>query len=156
MPEPPPKPGPQPTSFAEVVALAEARREPLLANQLAGEVHLVHFEPGRIELRPEAGAPRDLAGRLGRLLQEWTGERWVVSVSDVEGAPTLRSQRQEHEASRRAALEQDPLVQAVLETFPGAKLVARRDPPEGHQDGSGADQRSPGNSPEGQTREEGG
>ncbi len=102
-----------------------------------------------------AAAPRDLAGRLGRLLQEWTGERWVVSVSDVPGAPTLRSQQQEHEASRRAAVEQDPLVQAVLETFPGAKLVARRDRPASSGDGPETAGRSPGISPEGRDREEG-
>ncbi len=153
--QPEPELRPRPTSFAEVVALAQVRREPLLAHQLAGEVHLVHFEPGRLEFRPDAGAPRDLAGRLGRLLQDWTGERWVVSVSDVEGAPTLRSQQQEHEASRRAAVEKDPLVQAVLEKFPGAKLVDRRDRPAGHGDEPGAGDRSLGNSPEGQTREEG-
>jgi DNA polymerase-3 subunit gamma/tau len=128
----------QPTSFAEVVALAETRREVILANHLAGDVHLVRFEPGRIEFRPEAAAPRDLAGRLGRLLQEWTGERWVVSVSDVPGDPTLRSERRESEARQRAAAQKDPLVQAVLETFPGAKMVALRDEAPGADDDSEA------------------
>ncbi len=129
---------PQPTSFTEVVALAEARREVLLANHLTGDVHLVHFEPGRIEFRPEAAAPRDLAGRLGRLLQEWTGERWVVSVSDAPGAATLRDARQDLANRQRAAAQENPLVQAVLETFPGAKMVALRDEPPGADDDSGA------------------
>jgi DNA polymerase-3 subunit gamma/tau len=129
---------PQPTSFAEVVALAETHREVIVANHLSGDVHLVHFEPGRIEFRPEAAAPRDLAGRLGRLLQEWTGERWVVSVSDVPGDPTLRSERQESEARQRAAAQKDPLVQAVLETFPGAKMVALRGEAPGKDDDSEA------------------
>jgi DNA polymerase-3 subunit gamma/tau len=150
-----PESRPQPTSFAEVVALAAARREALLANHLAGDVHLVHFEPGRIELRPEAGAPRDLAGRLGGLLQEWTGERWVVSVSDVPGAPTLRSQQQEYEASRRAAAQQDPLVRAVLETFPGAKMVARRDQPTSGAERPEATPQSTAASGDGRNREEG-
>ena len=129
---------PQPTSFTEVVALAEARREVLLANHLTGDVHLVHFEPGRIEFRPEAAAPRDLAGRLGRLLQEWTGERWVVSVSDAPGAAMLRDARRDLADRQRAAAQENPLVQAVLETFPGAKMVALRDEPPGADDDSGA------------------
>ncbi len=129
---------PRATSFAEVVALAEARREVLLANHLAGDVHLVHFEPGRIEFRPEEAAPRDLAGRLGRRLQEWTGERWVVSVSDAPGAATLRDARQDLADRQRAAAQENPLVQAVLETFPGAKMVALRDEPPGADDDSGA------------------
>ncbi|MDH3790363.1 MAG: DNA polymerase III subunit gamma/tau, partial [Rhodospirillales bacterium] len=118
--------------------LAEARREVLLANHLTGDVHLVHFEPGRIEFRPEAAAPRDLAGRLGRLLQEWTGERWVVSVSDAPGAAMLRDARRDLADRQRAAAQENPLVQAVLETFPGAKMVALRDEPPGADDDSGA------------------
>ncbi len=117
---------PQPASFAEVVALVRAEREAVLARHLIDDVHLVSFEPGRIELRPTGEAPRDLAGRLGRLLQDWTGRRWVVSVSGEPGQETLRAQRAAADAKGREAALQDPLVQAVLDSFPGAKLVARR------------------------------
>jgi DNA polymerase-3 subunit gamma/tau len=130
-----PEPRAQPSSFAEVVALAGARREVVLAQHLSGDVHLVHFEPGRIEFRPEAAAPRDLAGRLGRLLQEWTGARWVVSVSDAPGDPTLRDARRDLLERKLTAARGEPLVQAVLETFPGAKMVALRD----EAPGAGAD-----------------
>jgi DNA polymerase-3 subunit gamma/tau len=116
----------QPASFEEVVELVVAEREAILARHLTDDVHLVHFEPGRIELRPTGEAPRDLAGKLGRLLQERTGRRWLVSVSGEPGQPTLRRQRDAAEAKLRDAALRDPLVQAVLETFPGAKLVARR------------------------------
>jgi DNA polymerase-3 subunit gamma/tau len=110
-----------------VVELVVAEREAILARHLTDDVHLVRFEPGRIELRPTDQAPRDLAGKLGRLLQERTGRRWLVSVSGEPGQPTLRRQRDEAEAKARDAALRDPLVQAVLETFPGAKLVARRE-----------------------------
>ena len=83
---------PPPQSFAEVVALFERRREALLRSHLVSNVHLVSFEPGRIEFRPAEGAPRDLANRLGQLLGEWTGMRWVVAVSQAAGAPTLATQ----------------------------------------------------------------
>ncbi len=119
----------QPRSFAEVVELAQANCEVVLANHLAGDVQLVRFEAGRIELRPGEAAPRDLAGRLGRLLEEWTGRRWVVSVSDAAGEPTLRDQQRAADAKAREAALQAPLVQAALQVFPGAKLVARRDGP---------------------------
>ena len=126
---------PQPSRFAEVVALARDNREAIIANHLAEDVHLVRFEPGRIEFRPGEGAPPKLPGQLGRLLQEWTGRRWVVSVSGEPGAPTLRRQNDETEAARRREALDDPLVKAVLETFPGAKMVARRDTPGHDEDG---------------------
>jgi len=89
--------------------------------------HLVHFEPGRIELRPADGAPRDLANRLGQLLGEWTGTRWLIAISEAEGEPTLRQQEASHDRALRNEVARHPLVQAVLETFPGATIAAVRE-----------------------------
>ena len=116
-----------PQSFAEVVALFDRRREAVLSSHLAAYLHLVSFEPGRIEFRPASGAPRDLANRLGQLLGEWTGNRWLVAVSEAEGEPTLRQRREEREAELRSGVAAHPLVQAVLATFPGATIAAVRE-----------------------------
>ncbi len=118
---------PQPTSFAEVVELARVNRERLFASQLAAQVHPVKFEPGRIELRLVEEAPRDLAGRLGRLLETWTGRRWMVSISDQEGAPTLQDQEKADEERLRREVMAQPLVKAAMDTFPGSRLVVRRE-----------------------------
>ncbi|HEY3911808.1 MAG TPA: DNA polymerase III subunit gamma/tau [Stellaceae bacterium] len=128
-PTPPPVAAlePIPQSFDEVVALFDRRREPVLRSHLAAHLHLVHFEPGRIEFRPAAGAPRDLANRLGQLLGEWTGARWLVAVSEAAGEPTLRQRQEHHEAELRNGVATHPLVQAVLETFPGATIAAVRE-----------------------------
>jgi DNA polymerase III subunit gamma/tau len=118
---------PMPQSFAEVVALFDKRREAVLRSHLLSQLHLVHFEPGRIEFRPAPGAPRDLANRLGRLLGEWTGTRWLIAVSEAEGEPTLHEQGERRERELRNEVAEHPLVQAVLETFPGATIAAIRE-----------------------------
>ena len=118
---------PMPQSFAEVVALFDRKREALLRSHLFANVHLVRFEPGRIELRPTEGAPRDLANRLGKLLGDWTGDRWVVSVSQNEGEPTLREQAAARDETLRHEAAAHPLVRAVLDAFPGARIEAVRD-----------------------------
>jgi DNA polymerase-3 subunit gamma/tau len=118
---------PMPQSWAEIVALFDRRREPLLRSHLYSHLHLVHFEPGRIEFRPAEGAPRDLANRLGQLLGEWTGTRWLIAVSDAEGEPTLRQQHEQRDRDLRNEVSNHPLVQAVLETFPGATITAVRE-----------------------------
>ncbi len=118
---------PSPQSFLEVVALFDRKREALLRSHLFANVHLVRFESGRIELRPTEGAPRDLANRLGKLLGDWTGERWVVSVSQNEGEPTLREQAAARDETMRHEAAAHPLVRAVLDTFPGARIEAVRD-----------------------------
>ena len=116
-----------PQNFAEVVALFDKRREALLRAQLWSHVHLVAFEPGRIEFRPDEGAPRDLANRLGQLLGEWTGARWIVAVSQAAGMPTLAEEETRRVSVLRSEVDAHPLVRAVLETFPGATIAAVRE-----------------------------
>jgi DNA polymerase-3 subunit gamma/tau len=118
-----------PDSFEAVVALVRARRETILANHLAGDVHLVRFERGRIELRPTERAPRNVSGELSRILQAATGDRWVVSISQEPGQPTLRDQAKAEQARAREETLSHPLVRAALETFPGARLVESDAPP---------------------------
>jgi len=122
-----PTAAPVPRSFAEVVALFDQKREALLRSHLFANVHLVRFEQGHIEIRPTETAPRDLANRLGRLLSEWTQDRWVVSISQAEGEPTLREQAAAHDEMLRHEATAHPLVRAVLETFPGARIEAVRE-----------------------------
>jgi len=126
-PVPVPTAAPAPQSFAEVVALFDQRREAVLRSHLFANVHLVRFEPGRIELRPTEAAPRDLANRLGKLLGEWTGERWVVSIAQSEGEPTLKEQAAARDETLRHEAAAHPLVRAVLDAFPGARIEAVRD-----------------------------
>jgi len=117
---------PDPRSFDEVVALFQASREAMLFAHLKKHVHLVRFAPQRIEFRPADGAPETLANRIGSLLTEWTGQRWVVSVSQDEGAPTLAEQEAAADAARRDKAAGHPLVKAALEAFPGAAIEAVR------------------------------
>ena len=80
-----------PQSFEEVVELFHRHGEPLLHGWLYGGAHLVHFEPGRIDLRLVPGAPPDLAKRTAELLGRWTARPWSIGVigEPERGAPTL-------------------------------------------------------------------
>jgi DNA polymerase-3 subunit gamma/tau len=117
---------PNPRNFTEIVALFEARREARLVHHLLHHVHEVRCEPGLIEFRPEPQAPPDLAPRLAEILGRWTGRRWIASVSSDPGKPTLTAQKATNADSLRSQAEADPMVQAILKTFPGAKLDAVR------------------------------
>ncbi len=118
---------PQPQSFLQVVELFEKHHEAVLRAHLWAHMHLVHFEPGRIELRPSEGAPRDLSNRLGSLLTQWTGQRWVVSVSSELGEPSLKEQAETRTQSLKSEAAREPLVRAVLEAFPGARIESVRE-----------------------------
>ena len=114
-------------SFEDVLAVVREKREMRLLYALENQVHLVGFEPMRLEVRLDPSAPSTLPGEISDRLSKWTGARWIVTVSGAEGAPTIAAQRVAHERARREAAEQDPLLKAALAVFPGARLVAVRD-----------------------------
>jgi DNA polymerase-3 subunit gamma/tau len=110
-------------TFAEVVALAAEKRDIGAKLALERDVRLVRCEDGQLEIALEPSAAKGFVHDLQRKLSAWTGKRWIVVVSQERGAPTLREQaeREREEVERGVAAE--PLVKAVLERFPGAKIV---------------------------------
>ncbi|NNE82697.1 MAG: DNA polymerase III subunit gamma/tau, partial [Alphaproteobacteria bacterium] len=113
---------PDPATFRELIELFAARREIQLRNHLYTNVHLIAYEPGRLEFRPNDLAPGNLAGEVLNFLREWRGAHWSVSVSGEVGEPTLAEQDSAHEQAERTAAAQDPVVRAALETFTGARI----------------------------------
>ncbi|WP_291689019.1 DNA polymerase III subunit gamma/tau, partial [Bradyrhizobium sp.] len=128
-------------SFPELVALAAEKRDLLTKAALEADVRLVRIEDGRLEVAMERSAARTLINDLSRKLEQWTGRRWTVTVSNEPGQPTVRSQNEVAKNQRERAAEADPRVQEVLARFPGAKVVEVRklapEPPE--SDASGED-----------------
>jgi DNA polymerase-3 subunit gamma/tau len=109
-----------------LVALAGEKRDLMTKAALEADVRLVKFEDGKIELALERSAARTLVSDLARKLEQWTGRRWAVVISNEAGQPTLRSQAQQKKDERERTAEADPRVQEVLARFPGAKVVEVR------------------------------
>ena len=114
-------------SFREVAALVAGAREATLHAHLLHSVHLVRFAPPVIEMRPQPDAPRDLAARLAAVLSEATGTRWTIALSTAAGEATLAEQSEAADSARRSAAAAHPLVRAILDTFPGARIEAVHD-----------------------------
>ncbi len=129
-PEPPPLEPPKasvttkpmPPSFEALLALVDDKREGVLRTNLLDFVHLVSFDLGCIEFRPAKGAPSDLAGQLTDFLNAHTAERWMVTVSQEPGQPTMTEQRAHGQADLEAEAARHPFVKQVLDAFPGAEI----------------------------------
>ena len=118
----------QPESLEELVALASRQRDIAMKIALERDVRLVKFETGRIEFALAEHGNRHLANDLAKRLKEWTGQTWFVTVVNGEGAPTLREQAEAAKGRRERDAAAHPAVRAVLQRFPGARIVDVRDP----------------------------
>jgi DNA polymerase-3 subunit gamma/tau len=117
-------------TFEEMLALIEKRRDIALKLDVERYVRPISFRPGAIEYEAAPGAPANLAQRLVGRLKEWTGERWLIAAQGGGGAESLWERQKREERATRAEIEQDPFVQAVMKTFPGAEIVGVRTLPQ--------------------------
>lgn len=113
-----------PQSLIDIVTLAEANNEMLLAARIRNHVRLVGLQQGRLEIALTGNAPDTLAGDLAKQLGQWTGQRWLVSLSDKDGAKTLAEDAAEAAAKVHDAIAMDPLVTKIMAVFPGATIDA--------------------------------
>ena len=113
-------------SFEHVVDLIRLRRDGLLLEYVKTYLRLVAYQPGRITIQPTRDAPRDLAARLGQQLQTWTQARWIISLENDGGGETITERENAVENALRAKASEHPLVQAVMESFPKAKITRIR------------------------------
>jgi DNA polymerase-3 subunit gamma/tau len=114
------------SSYPELVALAAEKRDLMTKAALEADVRLVRIEDGRLEIALERNASRTLVNDLSRKLEQWTGKRWAVIVSNEAGQPTLREQSLVEKSQRERTAEADPRVREVLARFPGSKVVEVR------------------------------
>lgn len=125
---------PNPQTYAELVTLAGTQRDLIVKHALETDLRPISFEEGRIEVALTENANPSIIATLSARLKTWTGRTWLVTVSNKETAtPTLREQKDAVIRERFDTAHDDPLVQAVLETFPGARVVdvrVRDDDPE--------------------------
>ena len=113
-------------TFPQLIALAGEKRDLLTKAALEADMRLVRIEDGKLEIALEPNASRGVVTDLSRKLEQWTGRRWTVIVSNEAGQPTVRSQNLAEKSARERAAEADPRVQEVLARFPGTKVIEVR------------------------------
>ena len=107
-------------------ALLDAR-EAILAGELHHHVQPIKIEPGRLEVQLTPEARRGLASDLSTALQAITNTRWIVSVSNSGGSPTLAAQKSAADDAILAKTREHPVVAEVLRLFPGTEISVKRD-----------------------------
>ncbi len=115
-------------SLEDIAKLADAKRDMAFKVLLKRCVRLVSIEPGRLDISLTEDAPKTVMGDLTNRLKEWTGRRWIVSLSSEAGGPTLAEQEEGRRESAIADAKADPAVAAILDRFPGAKIIDIRIP----------------------------
>ena len=109
-------------SLTSIVDLAETNGEMLLAARIRNHVKLVSLVPGNLQIALAGAAPDQLAGDIARFLSQWTGQRWLVSLSEFDGEETLAEHQRKSDEKLRDTIASEPLVARIFDIFPGASI----------------------------------
>ncbi|MER9841560.1 DNA polymerase III subunit gamma/tau [Mesorhizobium australicum] len=126
-------------SLADIVALADAKRDIAFKVLIKNCIRLVRIEPGRIDVSLTDDAPKMLLNDLTTKLRAWTGRNWLVSLSKEEGGQTLAEMESTKRENAFLDARNDPTVASILARFPGAKIIDVRIPDTPDADASEAE-----------------
>tara|TARA_X000000950_G_scaffold56174_2_gene67524 strand:+ start:16924 stop:18672 length:1749 start_codon:yes stop_codon:yes gene_type:complete len=98
--------------------------EVVLASNVFQYVHLLKLEnrgnSGRLEVALAEGAPPRFSQELGPALSRVSGQRWIVSVVNSTGQPTLAQVELARQEKEKADILALPIMKEILEVFPDA------------------------------------
>ena len=119
-------------SFADLITYCHTQQEHLIAAHLQ-EISLTLFDvkEARLEFCPAAHSPANLSGQLNQLLHQWTDKRWMVSISNEVGLPSLNAQAETAKQEAINTAHHDVLVRETLNYFPDSTITHTHPPEEG-------------------------
>ena len=113
----------QAKSFSDLIYLAEKNKEMELKYDLERNVKLVSFENGKIDINFNENLNKNFIKRLSQSLYEWTGKRWIISLSKEENVKTFH-QNKIHEKEKILNDEKNSeTFKEMLKAFPDVDLI---------------------------------
>jgi DNA polymerase-3 subunit gamma/tau len=117
-------------TFDDVIAFVASERD--IEFELTLErLKVTRFSPtGDLVFVGAPDQPRDLVRRLKAILEEHTPYEWRIQSTDTPSAPveSLAERRKREEQRALDELKRQPFVAEALKHFPGAEIVAVREP----------------------------
>jgi len=114
-------------NFQDLIHLANKNREIELKFDLERNVRLVKFEQGKIDISFNENLSKDFIKNLSQRLIEWTGKRWIITLSKDQGQTTVHETKQQLKAKLMEEMKQTEEYKKILEAFPDAELIDVQD-----------------------------
>ena len=111
------------SSFQELINLCNERKEVKLKYELETNVNLVSFENFRMEISFNDNLDKDFIKELSHKLFEWTGSRWIITLSQKKGEISTKEKDQINQRQIFEEVKKSDIYKKVLEILPDAELI---------------------------------
>ncbi len=111
------------TSFQDLVEQAKKEKEIELKYDLERNVKLVSFNKGKINICFNEKLNKNFIKNLSEKLLQWTGERWIISLSKETQAKSIYEKKLENKNNEIDEFKKNKIIKDFETIFPDAKLV---------------------------------
>ena len=111
------------TSFQEIINQSIKEKEIDLKYDLERNVKLVSFNKGKIDISFNEKLNKNFIKNLTEKLLQWTGERWVISLSKNMEAKSVYEKNQENKKKVFNEFKESNIAKQIENAFPDAELV---------------------------------
>ena len=109
-------------SFNDLLKVVEQNKEAELKYDLERNVKLARFEDGKIEINFNENLNKNFIKKLSQNLYNWTGKRWIISLSKDNNLKTFYQRKVEEKTDILNSEKKSETFKKILEVFPDADL----------------------------------
>ncbi len=110
-------------SFQDLIDNAQKDKEIELKYDLERNVKLVSFNKGKINISFNEKLNKNFIKTLTEKLLQWTGERWIISLSKNDNIKSLYEKNIEEQSDKLNEFKKTSQAKEFLKSFPDAKLI---------------------------------
>ena len=110
-------------SFDELIKTCDQKKEIKLKHELENNVNLVSFEKNRIEISFNEDLSKDFLKIISSKLFDWTGERWIITLSKKQGELTKKQIKTKNKQDMLENAKKTKTYKKIKEIFDDAELV---------------------------------
>ena len=110
-------------SFQELLKVCTFEKELRLKYELEKNVNLIRFEKNIIEISFNDNLEKNFVKDLSLKLFEWTGERWIITLSKKKGEISIKDKRENEKMLFLKQSKNSELYKNVINKFSDAELI---------------------------------
>ncbi len=111
------------TSFQDLIEQANKEKEIQLKYDLERNVKLLNFNKGKIDISFNEQLNKNFIKNLTEKLLQWSGERWIISLSKNTEAKSIYEKNLEDKSKQIQEFKTGNINKEIKSAFPEAKLI---------------------------------
>ena len=111
------------SSFQDLIDKTNKEKEIELKYDLERNVKLVNFNKGKIDISFNEKLNKNFIKNLTEKLLQWTGERWIISLSKNADAKSIFEKNLENKNNEIEKFKKSSTAHEIENIFPDAKLI---------------------------------